>query len=77
MNLEGKQDEGVHHIFSVNVLQCGCCFQGPLLNKCIMFAVITDCCAYSRMTLFGILSKIDGILSENAQMEKINKCPLN
>lgn len=71
----GKARQRIGHGPSLNILQCGCCFQGPLLNECIMYAVITDCCNYSRMTLFEILYKIDGTLSENALMEKI--FPLN
>lgn len=45
------------------LLQCEYCFQGPPLNGFIMYIVVIDCRVCPRMTLFGILSKIDGTLS--------------
>lgn len=74
MNLKEKQDKAFIMVgSSLKLLQCECCFQGPPLNEFIMYIVVIDRCDCPRMTLFGILSKIDGTLS----MEKINKCPLN
>lgn len=64
MNLQEKQDKVFIMVgSSLKLLQCEYCFQGPPLNESIMYIVVIDCCDCPRMTLFGILFKIDGTLS--------------
>lgn len=69
MNLEEKQDKVFIVVgSSLKLLQCEYCFQGPHLNKSIMYIVEIDRCDCPRMTLFRILSKIDGTLSVYLRM---------